>query len=150
MVESAKETIIVRARPEDCFNVATNFAHYPTWASDIKEVVIAATDEQGRGTQVTFRAGAFGRSTSYTLEYDYSEAPEIVTWRLIEGDIASKLDGSYRFKAYGEDQTEIIYVLDAELIVPIPGFVKRRAESKIVHTALEDLRDRVESTVNAS
>lgn len=149
-MESALESIVVRARPLDCFVVATEFQSYPAWASDIKEVVIDSTDEQGRALAVTFRAGAFGRSTSYTLTYDYTDAPGVLRWHLSEGDIASKLDGSYTFSSYGEDHTEIIYELDAELIVPIPGFVKRRAETKIVHTALEDLRDRVESNIVTS
>ena len=46
---------------------------------------------------VTFRAAAFGRSTSYTLAYDYSEAPGVLAWVQTEGDITSKLDGRYVF-----------------------------------------------------
>ena len=34
--------------------------------------------------------------------------------------------------------------LEAELAVPLPGFIKRRAESKIMTTALEELRHRCE------
>jgi hypothetical protein len=29
-------------------------------------------------------------------------------------------------------------------VIPLPGFVKRRAEHKIVHTALDELRAHVE------
>jgi hypothetical protein len=29
--------------------------------------------------------------------------------------------------------------------VPLPGFVRRRAEAKIIHTALDDLKQRAES-----
>ena len=39
------------------------------------------------------------------------------------------------------------YHLEADLVMPIPGFVKRRAESRIIRTALEDLRRRAESSV---
>ena len=38
--------------------------------------------------------------------------------------------------------------VEADLVVPIPGFVKRRAETRIIRTALEDLRRRVEATVS--
>jgi hypothetical protein len=31
--------------------------------------------------------------------------------------------------------------------VPLPGFIKRRAQSRIMHTALEELKARVESSV---
>jgi hypothetical protein len=30
-------------------------------------------------------------------------------------------------------------------VVPLPGFVKRRAESKIIHNALRELRAHVEA-----
>ena len=33
----------------------------------------------------------------------------------------------------------------AELVVPLPGFVKRRAEGRIMQTALRDLKARVEA-----
>ena len=37
------------------------------------------------------------------------------------------------------------YELEVELVVPLPGFVKRRAELKIMHTALRELKARVEA-----
>ena len=46
----------------------------------------------------------------------------------------------------GEDgaETEVVYNLDVDLLVRLPGFVKRRAESKIVHAAVDDLKERLE------
>ena len=64
---------------------------------------------------VTFRAAAFGRSTSYTLRYDFSEAPHILSWKLTKGDITSKLDGSYVFDPAEGSGTQVRYHLEAEL-----------------------------------
>ncbi len=36
------------------------------------------------------------------------------------------------------------YDLEVELVVPLPNIVKHRAEIKIIHTALQDLKARVE------
>ena len=140
---SATERMIVRATPERCFDVALDFEHYPRWAADIKSVVVEARDAEGRGTVVTFRAAAFGRSTVYTLTYDYAEAPRGLSWALTKGDLTRKLDGRYEFTPAGDD-TEVTYHLDVELIVPLPGFIKRRAEGKIIHTALKELRSQAE------
>ena len=85
------------APPELCFDVAADIERYPEWAADIKEVEVKERDDLGRPTLVTFRAAAFGRSTSYTLAYDYAEAPHVLAWRLTQGDITTKLDGSYVF-----------------------------------------------------
>ena len=74
MAEQATEHMIVTASPERCFAVVADIERYPEWAADIKDVTVHERDEQGRPTLVTFRAAAFGRSTSYTLAYDYSQA----------------------------------------------------------------------------
>jgi hypothetical protein len=68
-----------------------------------------------------------------------------VSWRLVEGDIMRSLDGTYVFDAAADGSTDMTYHLSIELIVPIPGFVKRRAEGKIMGTALRELKRRVES-----
>jgi ribosome-associated toxin RatA of RatAB toxin-antitoxin module len=137
--------MIMRAAPTRCFDVVTDFERYPDWAADIKAVQVVERDEDGRAAEVAFRAAAFGRSTSYTLRYDYAKAPEQVSWVQVNGDITSKLDGEYHFEPSGDD-TEVVYHLVAELKVPIPGFVKRRAQGRIMNTALRHLKARVEST----
>jgi hypothetical protein len=88
-----------------------------------------------------------GRSTTYILEYDYSEAPTRLSWRLQEGDIQRSLDGSYTFSPVPDDPeaTDVEYQLTVDLRVPLPGFVKRRAEGRIMHTALRELKARVEA-----
>src|SRR3546814_20486043 len=76
-----------------------------------------------------------GRSTSYTLRYDHSDDGSRLDWELLRGDIMRRLDGSYVLTPVtGDgDRTPVTYHLDVELVVPLPGFVKRRAESKIIH-----------------
>src|SRR5262249_57761947 len=69
--EKVTERMIIRGTPQHCFAVLTAFEAYPEWAADIKSVSIDRRDDRGRAAQVTFRAAAFGRSTSYTLRYDY-------------------------------------------------------------------------------
>ena len=99
MADQATEHTSVSAPPERCFAVVADIEHYPEWAADIKEVTVHDRDGQGRPLEVTFRTAAFGRSTSYTLAYDYAEAPRALSWKLTRGDITSKLDGSYVFEA---------------------------------------------------
>ena len=146
MAEQATERMVVTATPERCFAVSADIDSYPQWAVDIKEVTVHDRDEQGRPQLVTFRAAAFGRSTSYTLAYDYSQAPNVLAWVQTRGDITSKLDGRYVFEASGDGGTEVTYHLDVEMKVPLPGFIKMRAQSRIMSIALRDLKARVEST----
>jgi ribosome-associated toxin RatA of RatAB toxin-antitoxin module len=147
VAELATERMVVSAPPALCFSVVSDLERYPEWAADIKEVTVNDRDAEGRPAEVTFRAGAFGRSTSYTLSYDYSDSPRTLAWKQIAGDLTSKLDGQYRFERSDDSATEVSYTLEVELRVPLPGFIKRRAQSRIMHTALEELKARVESSL---
>jgi hypothetical protein len=87
-----------------------------------------------------------GQSIRYTLQYDYRDAPRTLAWIQTDGDVTRKLDGTYVFEANGDGGTDMTYHLEAELKVPIVGFIKRRAEHRILGTALRELKARAEST----
>ena len=148
MADQAIERTTVDASPERCLEVVLDFERYPEWAKDVKHVEVQERDEQGRGTEVTFRTAAMGRSTTYTLGYEYGEDPTRVAWKLLDGDIMRQLDGAYELVPVDgdADRTQVTYELVVELIVPLPGFVKQRGRSRIMHTALRDLKARAEST----
>ncbi len=144
MTDQTTERILVEAAPAAVFDVAVDIERYPEWVADIKEVSVDERDGLGRPLVVTFRAAAFGRSTTYTLAYDYTNAPQALSWRQVEGDLTNQLDGSYAFAA-AQEGTEVTYHLEAGLRVPIPGFIKTRAQGRIQATALRELKARAES-----
>ena len=74
-------------------------------------------DEQQRPPEVEFRASALGRSTHYTLAYDYARRPNVLAWRMVHGDIMRTIDGAYHFGADGDGGTEVRYDLVIELVV---------------------------------
>jgi ribosome-associated toxin RatA of RatAB toxin-antitoxin module len=141
----------IAASPQQLFDVVTDFDHYSDWIRDLKSVEVVRRDDDGRAIEVQYRAAAMGRSTSYTLQYDYSDAPRSLPWKLVRGDIMRRLDGAYEFVPVPDDpeRTDVVYHLTVELIVPLPGFVKRRAESKIMHNALRELKAHVEQPTTA-
>lgn len=143
MADQASQRVTVAAPPEKCFAVATDFEQYPNWVTDVKEAKVLSRDAQGRGVEVEFRTSALGRSTHYTLQYDYSQAPRVMSWTMVSGDIMRSIDGAYTFDATAGG-TEITYTLSIELVVPLPGFVKRRAEVRIVNS-VKDLKARIEA-----
>jgi ribosome-associated toxin RatA of RatAB toxin-antitoxin module len=143
MADVARQTVTVNASPDHCYAVVTDFEQYPEWAKDVKEAIVRSRDEQGRPTEVEFRASALGRSTHYTLHYDYAEAPASLSWKLVRGDIMRAIDGKYTFHEIASG-TQVDYDLSVELVVPLPGFVKRRAEVRILNT-VKELKTRAEA-----
>jgi ribosome-associated toxin RatA of RatAB toxin-antitoxin module len=106
MAEQATQTTIIAAPLDTVWTIATDIERYPEWAKDVKEVAIRERDEQGRPAEVEFRASALGRSTHYTLAYDYSQAPAALSWRLVRGDIMSRIDGAYHYSPTADGGTE--------------------------------------------
>lgn len=158
MLSHATERTTIMVPSRRCFAAVTDFENYPSWASDIKHAEVLSRDSRGLAVDVEYRAAAMGRSTSYVLRYFYGSDPLRLAWRLRRSDAVTRLDGEYEFKpAPVEDQsdpdgeaagevTEVVYHLAVELAVPLPGFVKRRAETRIMHVALGDLKAHVEAS----
>ena len=144
MTESATDTITIAAPPEKVWAIAADVERYPDWAKDVKDVVVRSRDEEGRPAEVEYRASALGRSTHYTLGYDYSQAPSVLAWKMVRGDIQRSIEGAYHFRATPQGGTEVRYDLTIELAAPLPGFVKRRAEVRILNT-LRELKSRAET-----
>lgn len=143
MAERVSDSIDIEAGVDEIFAVATDFEAYPEWNANIKEVEIKERDGEGRGSKVWYRVDAKVREVTYTLAYDYSDAPQAFSWDLEDGDV-KKLSGSYSFDPF-EDVTEVTYSTEIDPGFPIPGFLRRQAEKQIVRGALDDLKKRVES-----
>lgn len=142
MADQATQHMHIEAPLERIWDVLTDFEAYPTWARDLKEATVLQHDEEGRASLVRFRAAAMGRSTTYTLAYEWDDAPQRLPWKLVSGDIQKVLDGAYEFEET-DSGTDVTYHLRVDLAIPLPGFVKRRAEARIISTALRELREHV-------
>jgi ribosome-associated toxin RatA of RatAB toxin-antitoxin module len=143
VTQRATESTLVNAPPGVVYSVVTDFEHYMDWVSDLKRIDVIERDADGRPLEVEFRAAAFGRSTTYTLHYDYSRAPEVLTWHQSQGDLTSTLNGQYRFER-APGGTLLTYDLEVEMSVPIPSFIKSRAAHRIQDQALRELKSQAE------
>ena len=143
MADSVKDTIDVKATAEELFDIATDFGTYPDWNPQIKATEVKETDEDGRASHVWFKIDAKIKVLSYTLEYDYGDAPRSFSWDLVDGDV-KVLRGSYTFDEF-DDVTEVQYEMEIDPGFPVPGFLKKQAQKQIVRSALQDLKKRAES-----
>jgi ribosome-associated toxin RatA of RatAB toxin-antitoxin module len=143
MADSVSDNIDVEATADEIFDVATDFETYPEWNPNIKRVEIKETDQEGRATQVWYEVDAKVKTITYTLAYDYADAPGAFSWDLLDGDVKA-LSGRYEFDEF-DDVTEVRYQTRIDPGFPMPGFLKRQGEKQIVKGALSDLKKRVES-----
>ncbi|MCP3855779.1 MAG: cyclase [Actinomycetia bacterium] len=150
VLEHTSQQSTIAAPPNRCYDVVLEFERYPEWADGIDRAEVLSRDPEGRPLDVGFSAGGMGRQANYVLRYDHSAAPQRLSWHLIEGDVMGRLDGYYEFEPVQDDSSscEVTYDLEVELLVGLPGFVRRRAEDKILRAALPELKLRVESLIS--
>jgi ribosome-associated toxin RatA of RatAB toxin-antitoxin module len=143
MADKVKDTIDVEASAEEIFDVVIDFDAYPDWNANIKKTEVQKKDSKGRPSEVWYEVDAKVKTVQYVLKYNYSKAPDAVSWDLKEGDI-KKLKGSYEFDEF-DDVTEVRYEVEVDPGFPIPSFLKKQAQKQIAKAALKDLKKRVES-----
>ena len=77
----------------------------------------------------------------YVLECDWVE--NVASWKLIQGTLLRKMDGSYVLEPDG-DRTTVTYNLSVDVNLPMIGMFRRKAEKTIIDGALKGLKRRVE------
>jgi carbon monoxide dehydrogenase subunit G len=145
MAERTEGSIEIEATPAEILEVIADFEAYPDWVDGIKSATVMGRDGDGRETEVAYEFSAMGFSASYTLRYDYAEDDAGVSWVTTEATGAVKdVTGEYALEPLNGD-TEVTYRLAVELNVPVPAFLKKRADRTAIRTALEGLKKRVEA-----
>ncbi|APT90980.1 hypothetical protein CSPHI_07965 [Corynebacterium sphenisci DSM 44792] len=141
MSERTRAEIVIDATPEAILDVIGDVAAYPDWAAG---TAAAEVTEAGaaplRPRRAAFTVDAVLRD-EFELEYDWEDSG--VSWRLLRSQLLRSQTGSYRLSAEPAGGTRVAYELAVETAVPMLGMLRRKAERRIIDTALAGLRDRV-------
>ena len=142
MGERVSDSVVIRATPDEILEVVLDLEDYPRWAEGMKDVQVTERDEQGRPVLARFVVDARVAEIDYVLRYDHG-GPHL-TWRLERGDVVRQLDGEYRVHERGDGTCEVVYSLEVDVTLPVPGFLKKRAARVILDTSLRGLKGQVE------
>ncbi len=143
MAESVSDSIVVDADPDTIMDVIADFEAYPQWQDEIKAVEILDTDADGWATRVRFRVDAMITEVNYVLDYDYTDTT--MRWTMVEADKLRSNEGSYTLEDQGDGTTLVRYDLSIEPSIRVPGMIRKQGQRRIVHGALQALKQRVES-----
>lgn len=141
MADESTQSISIAAPSSQVLDVIADFPAYPQWAESITSAKVLTNDDEGRPEQVRFTLDAGPIKDTYVLAYDWTD--DGVTWDLVSGQMQRSQRGRYRLEESG-GATTVTYTLAVDLTVPMPGLLKRRAERRIMDTALTGLKRRVE------
>jgi uncharacterized membrane protein len=146
MADTSTQSIVIDAPPDRVAAVIADFAHYPEWVEAIKSIDVLEEYEDGYASQVRFAIDAGPLTDEYTLQYEYAEDLSRIEWQLVAPSKMQKEQvGSYDIADNGDGTATVTYTLSVELAIGMLGMFKRKAEKRIMDTALRELKRRVES-----
>jgi len=141
--QRVNDRVTVSAAADEVMAVIVDLESYPEWAEGVKTVDIHETDDDGRPVEATFEVDAQVQRVTYRLHYTHE--PSRLSWRLVDSNVLTQLDGVYDLAPNG-DGTDVDYTIEADISIPLPGFIKKRAAKVILNTGLRGLKRRVEGS----
>ncbi len=143
VADRTAQTIFIDADPRTVMDVIADIASYPEWVSEYTETEVLETDVDGYPRVARLVLEAAVLSDTMVLEYDWPPDRMSVRWSLVSSTLLKALDGAYLLTENGAG-TDVTYELSVDLLVPMIGLLKRKAERRLTETALKDLKMRVE------
>ena len=135
--------ILIEAGADGVRKVLFDIANYPTWSRSIKATKVESSDSEGRPLRIQLTIEAGMLRDKPTLDYDWSGAPEKVTFSLVDADLLTQMDGTYIVKSVG-DECEVSYELDTDVSMPVPKPMLHAAELSTIKAALDELKAHIE------
>ena len=142
MADATSSSITIGADPERVMAVIADFAAYPEWAEQVKTVEVLDVDAAGRPERVRFQMDAGPIKDNYTLDYSWAPDGRSVSWTLVSSGQQRSQDASYTLTPDG-DKTKVVFEISVDPVVPLPGFVLKRAIKGTIDTGTKGLRDQV-------
>ena len=143
MADKTAQTIYIDAEPSTVMEVIADIGSYPDWVAEYKETEVIETDADGYPKTAKLVLDAAVLRDTMVLAYDWPADRTSVTWSLVSSNLLRALEGAYRLSPKGSG-TDVTYELSVDLIIPMIGLLKRKAERRLTDTALKDLKKRVE------
>jgi hypothetical protein len=139
--------VSVRAPPQLCLEIASDFEKYMEWSrgNGMKSVRVLERDARGRGVLVEFTAGTFGFDVRNVVAYRYPTDGASLEFRISSGDVIQRLEGRYTFTPAGPGITAMSYELGIGFAFNLPDFAREQIGGAIARTALEELRQYIEN-----
>jgi len=144
MSEASKNSIQIDAPVVDVAALLFDPAGYPEWSSAIKSASVLEKDGEGRAIKIEMMIKAGQVKDRVILDYDWSKAPNALTFALDDADMLTEMTGGYTLTDNGDDTTKVEYELTVALSMPVPAMMRTKAERDTIDLALKELKAKLE------
>ncbi|MCW2651543.1 MAG: hypothetical protein QOE41_1386 [Mycobacterium sp.] len=140
MAISESREIVIEATPEEIMNVITDVETLPGWSDAHRTSEVLERDDQGRPLRSKAKVKTVGVTDEQVLGYTWHD--DGVSWTLESAKQQRSQDARYTLTPEG-DKTRVKFDITIDPLVPLPGFLLRKATKGVMDTATDGLRKRV-------
>ena len=144
MADKTAQTIYIDADPSTVMDVIADIGSYPDWIAEYQQTEVLEIDADGYPKTARLVLDASVLKDTMVFAYVWPADHSSVTWSLVSSSLLKALDGAYRLSPKGSG-TDVTYELSVDLMIPMIGLLKRKAERRLIDSALKDLKKRVET-----
>ena len=144
MADISSHSTQIQAPIEQVREILFNLEGYPSWSSAIKTVEVLERDSSSRPTKLKLKVEAGVLKDRPTLVYDWSKAPNEISFSLEEAALMTQMDGKYEIKDDGDDSVTVTYSLTTALSMPVPDLMRRKVEKTTIEQSLSELKQKLE------
>jgi uncharacterized membrane protein len=144
MTEISTSSITIEAPASEVRQVLFDIAAYPEWSTSIKNVEVVEVDDAARPIKVHVKVEAGMLKDRATLIYDWSAAPEELSFHLEDADVMTEMSGRYQIIDNQDESTTVSYSLTVALSMPVPDMMRKKAELSTIELSLKQLKQKFE------
>ncbi len=132
--------MVIEATPKEILDVVADVESMPEWSSIHQSGEVIERDADGRPQRARMKVKTSGVTDEVVLAYTWRE--DGVSWTQESGKASRNQKGAYTLSPEG-DKTRTKFDLELDPLVPLPGFVMKRAIKGIMEINTDGLRKQV-------
>jgi ribosome-associated toxin RatA of RatAB toxin-antitoxin module len=138
-VKESRE-VVIEASPKEILDVIADVEAMPEWSSIHQSAEVVERDAEGRPQRAKMKVKSTGVTDEIVVAYAWRD--DGVSWTQESGKASRNQEGGYTLTRQG-DKTRTKFDLALDPLVPLPGFVIKRAMKGIMELNTDGLRQRV-------
>jgi ribosome-associated toxin RatA of RatAB toxin-antitoxin module len=136
---SAEFHEIIAVDKDKFFQAVLRYEDYPQFVEGCTQVKV---ERKGPGqARVTYHVSMM-KDVVYTLDHREDSAAGVLEWSLVESDTFRKNSGRWVMKSAGPGKTDVLYEIEVDFKIPVPGFILNRIVKGSLPAMIESFRKR--------